>query len=345
MTPKTLVLFFVITMATACVEDTPHEEETIAGPRPVEEIEAPATPTLPTTRNPASWPFASDSPWNMPLGSGAIYEDESDACSNSLITGSDDAWINSEQWSHPVYQAKTTDPLVGLYKNGRLHMQIRMPSHAESALPFNTDSHLHIIDPGARYVVEMWRALPRNDGNWDVEFANKIDLYGSGVDRNVEGARAYGGSAIGGLIRKGEILNGIRHALAMAQDWNYQSPEKIVWPAWKDDGPHANYSGHVPMGQLSAIPAHIDLEALDPPLSPQALVLGKAMQDYGVYNVDSAGRKVLYAEPAAASELGEARYELPRLWAMLRCIKNNGPNSVGGGGVPRVPLAPGLSAF
>jgi hypothetical protein len=27
----------------------------------------------------------------------------------------------------------------------------------------------------------------------------------------------------------------------------------------------------------------------------------------------------------------------------LRCVANNGPTNIGGGGVPRVPLAPGFS--
>jgi hypothetical protein len=125
-----------------------------------------------------------------------------------------------------------------------------------------------------------------------------------------------------------------------------------VWPATTEDGGaigNNSYSGNVPMGTLAAIPGTIDLTQLNPPLSPQGLVIGKALQDYGAYLVDSAGAEptdddlVLYVETSAASELApQAIEDLKRLRTLLRCVTNNGPNNVGGGGTPRAPLAPPL---
>ncbi|HAZ11430.1 MAG: hypothetical protein A2X86_10630 [Bdellovibrionales bacterium GWA2_49_15] len=317
--------------------------ETIFLP-PVATIPPVEYPPVDEFRDPALWPFSSDSPWNTPIGNGAIYQQATDPCTQSLTFESSGAGINSEEWSHPVYQASINDPLTPLYLNGVERIRINIPAMAKSALPYNTDSHLHIIDPTGNYVVEMYRALPRASGGWDVDYYVKLDLRSSGILAG--GARAYGGSAIAGLIRKGELGTGIRHALAIAQPWTHLWPGGPVWPANKDDGDIKNkYTGNYPMGQLAAIPPNINLEELTPPLSPEGLALGRAMQDFGVYNVDAAGASVVYAEPAAADELGHARNDIPRLWALLRCVTNNSPTSVGGGGtIRRAPPAPDFIA-
>lgn len=324
----------------------------------------PGSGTSGSYRDPTRWPFSVESPWNTPLSSGAQYEGPTDPCTSSLISEVGTAWINSEEWSHPIYRASNSDPVVPIIKvdsakyvgftqadvdrEGVEQIRIHIPVNVQPALPIDsqalpTDGHLHIIDPTGRWLDEMWRAFPRPEGGWIVGHYNRTDLYGPGV--LLGGVRAYGGSAIGGLIRQGEVANGIHHALAIAQPNTHLWPGGPVWPANViDDGGSQNYQGNYPMGQLSAIPPNINLLALDPPLNPQALAIGRAMQDYGVYNVDSAGGSILYAEPAAANELGDARDDIPRLWALLRCVKNNGPNSVGGGGpLRRAPLAPALT--
>ncbi len=344
-----LCLFLFALMACNVPPESPssilnpnHETTNIQPPVEGPAIEIPPAEDPPTDefRDPAEWPFSSVSPWNMPIGNGANYQQTSDACTRSLISESAGASINSEEWSHPVYHASYQDPLVPLFLNGVEQIRINIPADAKSSLPFDADSHLHIIDPTGNYVVEMYRALPREGGGWNVDYYVQLDLRGPGILEG--GARAYGGSAIGGLIRKGELDQGIRHALAIAQPWTHLWPGGIVWPASKDDGNiQSKYSGNYPMGQLAAIPSNINLEELNPPLSAEGLAIGRAMQDFGVYNVDSAGASVAYAEPAAAGELGRARNDMPRLWALLRCVTNNSPANVGGGGdLRRAPLAP-----
>ncbi|MEK6624007.1 MAG: hypothetical protein AABY86_03505 [Bdellovibrionota bacterium] len=313
-------------------------------------------------RNPVDWPFSVESPWNTPIGNGAIYQEVSDLCTRSLISEASKAWINSAEWSHPIYHASNNDPIVPIVrvesakyvgftqadvdKEGVEQIRIHIPVHVKPAMPLDTqtlatDAHLHIIDPTGRWLDEMWRAFPRKSGGWNVGHYNRTDLYGPGVLAG--GVRAYGGSAIGGLIRSGELAKGIPHALAIAQPSSHLWPGGPVWPAnVMDDGAEKNYKGHYPMGQLAAIPPNINLLHLNPPLSPQGLAIGRAMQDYGVYNVDSGG-SVVYAEATVEKELGQAREDVPRLWALLRCVKNNSPASVGGGGsVRRAPLAPVL---
>ena len=64
------------------------------------------------SRDAAQWPFAVDSPWNLPLGSAAELEGPDAACTKMLRDEKIGADINAAQWSHPVYIAATTDPLV-----------------------------------------------------------------------------------------------------------------------------------------------------------------------------------------------------------------------------------------
>jgi hypothetical protein len=168
----------------------------------------------------------------------------------------------------------------------------------------------------------------------------RTDLYGPGVGQG--GVRAYGGSAIGGLIRSWELEEGtIRHALALALDAD-QLGRGPVWPATAEDGDAArSYTGDVPMGTLAAIPPSIDVAALG--LSPAGLAAAHALQDYGAYVVDRSGCTCLYAEPSApATAVSQLRKDVARLRSLLRVVTNSGPAAVGGPGSRRAPLAPAL---
>ena len=155
------------------------------------------------------------------------------------------------------------------------------------------------------------------------------------------GIRAYGGSAIGGLIRTWEMQAGvIRHALAFAMPRSAMVPGP-VWPATsQDSGAVGTYTGALPMGTLVAIPSSVNLTTLG--LSPAGLAIARALEQYGAYLVDASSQFTLYAEPSADALLGSARTDLAMIHAQLRVITNNSPGSVGGGGQPLAPLAPAL---
>lgn len=295
-------------------------------------------------RDPAYWPFASDSPWNTPLGRGARFATADDPCTRDVRDPSIPAWIAAAEWGHPIYIAKDSDPLVNIYERGKVVAHIRVPDSATPALPPTADSdrHLHIVSPDHRFANEMWRATRRKDGGFDVEGHTRTDLLGSGVTQG--GERAYGGSALGGILRKGELQNGIHHALTMTLPRRLQRLGP-VWPASaQDDNAARDYAGHVPIGQLVALPSSVDVHALG--LSKAGLAIAIALQDYGAYNVDSATDFSLSAEPAVEPELGNAREDLPKLRALLLCVTNNRKDNVGGGGPRRKPPAlPLLPAF
>ena len=293
-------------------------------------------------RSPVLQPFSADSPWNTPLGQGAELEPVDAPCTQALRDAQVGSDINAAEWSHPIYAARPTDPLRSVRVGGELKARLRVPPEAEPARPRarDTDGHLHIIDPSGRWVDELWRARRLKDGSLVAEAYHRNDLLGPGIEQG--GARAYGGSAIAGLIRRGELAAGIRHALALALPRRLQK-RGPVWPATlEDDGADKDYRGAVPLGQLVALPRDLDAATLG--LGPQGLVLLRALQDFGAYDVDSSGDVSLYAEPDAEAELGTARADWARLRPLLRCVRNSRKGAAGGPGArvaPAVlPLAP-----
>jgi hypothetical protein len=296
-------------------------------------------------------PFDAYSPWNLPLATDVQLQAANDACTADLIGNSAGTSLNVREWSHAVYTANNSDPLVNITLDRRggqgngFVAQIRVPANATPSLPDLTknpdsDAHLHIIDPEHRYVFEMWKAKWVNATTISAWGYTKNDLYSSGVGQG--GERAYGGSALGGLIRKGEINNGIPHALSMAVPGAKLRCCSAVWPAIHVDASASTlYKGSIPMGQLVALPANVDINSLG--LSVQAKKIAEALQNYGAYVVDASDDFGFSAETGAASDFSyNIDGELNNLRKYLRCVSNNSATNIGGGaiGAPRrAPLA------
>lgn len=113
------------------------------------------------------------------------------------------------------------------------------------------------------------------------------------------------------------------------------------------------------MGALLALKPDIDIESWGLKTEP-ARMLARAFQDYGAYIVDDPAWDV-YAIMTEQSPEGRFVEEFKRAWGFdfvdksttspwaldiarifsnLHVVANNGPNSIGGGGTPRQPLAP-----
>ena len=201
-----------------------------------------------------------------------------------------------------------------------------------------------------------------------------VDIYGMGL----EGAHGGSGlSSIGGTIRLGELVPGgqIRHALKInlysGKNYYFNSENEVDgqpgfrWPArWADNVAAQTYQGTNPvlqMGALLAIHRDVDLPNNELALETEpARMLAQALQDYGGYVVDDAAWNV-YAIATEVSPNGTVTDEFEAAWGFaldiaekdtpwgrdmdrifgnLYVIDNNGPDAVGGGGSPRVALAP-----
>lgn len=318
----------------------------------VENVEYPPDPEpepTPGTRDAALWPFTATSPWNMPIGSGAQYAAETSPVWNPASGG---AINNDNGWSIPVFLSDASDPLVNIYDGGGFKGQMRVPTNAAPAT--QSDAHCCIIDTDNDKLLETYGSFNRSGDRITAQHAVFNSVKDAGVYSGWHGMRAYGGSALAGLIRKEEIASrNIPHALAMAvqrdaMNKNTPNGQAFVWPASNaDSGWQTSYGsmGNLHMGSLVAIPPSVDLNALG--LNALALAVAKAMQDYGCYVVDAASAgsaRVLYSEPGTGSSFdGATTSGITKANAYLQVVTNNRADNVGGGGTPRRPLAPAFA--
>lgn len=300
-------------------------------------------PAVVSTRDPAHWPFDGASPWNTPIGTKATLSGPAAPCTVSLVTRSSEATISSAYWSVQPIVATTSDPEMPVRVKGEVQEVIRVPASAKPSNPQvsqNGDADLVVIDPTHRYADELWRARRSRDG-WEGDAYVRTDLLGPGVDTG--GIRAYGGSALAGLIRADELRRrSIPHALALGIPRAQLRPGP-VWPAISEDQPDAArpYLGNVPMGTLVTLPESADLAQLG--LSHAGLTIARALRDYGAYVVDASGTFSVAAEPNAESLVAPARHDMAKIRALLRCVTDNGPQNIGGTGSRRAPVAPPLA--
>ncbi len=284
-------------------------------------------------RDPVLWPFSFDSPWNMPVGDGLVLAEGE--CTRAVRDPAGEAWVNIETWSHPLYRATGTDPRVDIVHDGVVEATWSVPSGASPSLPAypEGDAHMHVVDAPGETVTESWRARPV-DGGWAVDSWARVDLRGSGV--GTDGVRIYGGSAIGGLLRAGEVGAGARHAVAVSLPLEDLAPT-FTWPATVvSSGRDDEMSGVVPVGQHLALPADVDEGIVS---TAAGLALLRALRDYGGYVVDHAGNFAVYAE-FGADEWDGARDDIDAIHARLACSTNNSEASPGGPGDRVAPYAP-----
>jgi hypothetical protein len=194
------------------------------------------------------------------------------------------------------------------------------------------------------------------------------DLYSEGIEGTHFGS---GLSGIGGSIRLGELTREelIRHALKLnlwGKQYLYYGEDVpgFRWPANRHDAGAEDkesfngYGGTNPnlvMGSLLAIP---------PTTTPGMLgiktevgyKLFYALQDYGAYVVDNSAwdAVALVGEVGVEAEVekfygysltgdrGDFFDDMNAIMQVLQIVENNSPETVGGGGEPRQPLAPDL---
>jgi hypothetical protein len=337
------------------------------------------TPPTPSgTRDPFLQPFSSQSPWNLPVGSGAVLEPSS-AKTHQLQTYPSGMSMNCGAYSHPFYRSTTSDPLAQITDtvHPEKSRKAYVPANAEIAP--GSDRHLHVLQPDGKSIVEMWLVTRNSPTQYTVGRCETSDAYGLGCGPS-GGTRAYGGSAIGGLIRYHEVepsdpayTDGvIKHAIAIAINMSalyyahdgsqsgydsrgYGTVKGYVWPATEQDwGSEWTYKGQVPMGTYCVIPKNVNLNGLG--LNAAHIKVAKALQDYGGYVTDQTGGDgdpwfSLYCEPKCGptnwfqSFMGAPTWNsngLATIRSQLVVVSNNKADNVNGGGTRPIALAPPL---
>ena len=282
-------------------------------------------------RHPYLWPFSSASVWNRPLGSDAKYI----SIPGKLFLA--DGPLENALRPRRPFLGSPSDPLRRIWVAGEARADARL---AENNLPGTSISgSLVLLQSGRRYALELSGVTVRADGDLDAPAIARTDLAGLGADEFASDAKPFGLSNLGGLLRAGELENGIRHALSarvgrerLGGRQNFQQPS-TTWPATGGDAASAEFLN---VGTLLAIPPDVDIKKLFGD-SGAAYELARAMQDYGVYVTGYLDAPfVLLADgngPATMDEL------LTQLVPHLQVVANNSPTL---GGNPRRERAPAL---
>jgi hypothetical protein len=256
-------------------------------------------------------PFASSSPWNVPISHSATYSLGRQASSELRTAG---FMVNSAAYSVPVYQATGQDREAEVRSKGRVvHFQI--PVGAKPAV--GTDATMVVLQPDGRSEDECWDAHRIGGDLWTCGYEARVNLAGSGMG---DGVRASGASALGGLLRVDDLLGGpIRHALAMALPGEALRPGWVAPAISEDAHPVHPYRGVIPMGTHLAMEPGLPIAKLG--LGPVAQRVATALEEYGGYVVDESDVLTLYAQSSApATTIGRLRVELRRLVPYLRIV-------------------------
>lgn len=261
-------------------------------------------------RNPLVQPFAADSIWNMPIGSGAIY-----VPINLAANPNGDVWTPMPQIDDEYIVLKPTAPLADIFYSdagwsgrnrcaatGGVLASVPIPSSYVVPNGNGNNGAAFLLADG-RTVIQVQpftRCVAGGSGTAIIKF-DAVDLYGDGR------LGAHGGSSLsslGGSIRLGELRPGkpMQHALKL----NVDSPVVLArgatladcfrWPAFNADaGATGSYGTRNPapvpgmkMGALLAIPIGTDITKLGLESVPGQM-LAWTLQNYGTYVVDSTG--------------------------------------------------------
>lgn len=353
----------------SAIPDGPGEALPDDGDAMEPSVPSPATPRPArapgATRDKYRQPFASTSPWNMPIGSGAIYVPAEIGPSE---------WVVAE--TNYVFHLSGDDPLRPLMRpwnwgegrcdDGAEYERIELPVPDGLIVPdaepnYTPNNAAAFLLPDGETFVQV-NALARCWEGGPVFGIRGPDqsIYGDGIRGGQGGS---GLSSIGGTLRAGELTGTapIAHALKILLwcEWYCSYTERgYRWPATRSDGYASweTYGGSVEalrMGALLAIPPSVTAASLE--LETEAGgKLFAAFQDYGAYLADDAywNAHGIAIEQGALQEFDAASDEgfssdggpffrdVQKLFEALHVVDNNSRDTIGGGGTPRQPLAP-----
>jgi len=328
-----------------------------------------------TTRDKWLWPFSQDSIWNLPIGSDAQYSPANlpkaaySSVDNDLLF-----IIPAGSPQRPLYDPGSwTNRCSGTTTYENLSISIPddliVPDAINTKTKYYTPNNAAaLLQPDGRTIIQlepMARCVkggPVYGYHWPKQ---DIDIYSEGVSGGHLGS---GLSSIGGTIRKGELIGNepIRHVLKI-ELWekylNYDPASPTPgyrWPADRADSAAPSiYEGKNPQlvtGSLLAIPPNVTKDSLGL-TTPAGKKLFHSLQDYGGYQVDATGADTFalaveqgvedefkaaygYDFYATANSNNPFYEDFFKLFQALNIITNNSPNSIGGDGTRRAPLAP-----
>lgn len=310
-------------------------------------------------REPYLQPASAQSVWNTPQGSGAQFSALTDADQIDLTSLACNINFGTP-WGLGVWIGTSSDPLVSITSTGGAGTQRDPNLSASVHVPANAtidptgDAGMILFDKTQPNKIWAGGPVTFNNGSnvtGGLTFGQlETDLTCGSMEDAVTGN--YGYDAGIGLIRHQDLVQGkIQHALRWACDASLligQPPDwttGIAWPQTHSDFNKPGYTGHIQPGSTIMIPASTNLDAVG--LTTGGRMLADALQQFGALWRDvAAGGVVFYGERQDANStlLQQMQSDAAKILPLLRILRNQGPNSVNGGGTPLYPAPPPLDA-
>jgi hypothetical protein len=157
----------------------------------------------------------------------------------------------------------------------------------------DSDATLIVLDKSSGCEYDIGGNTVKNtDGTWTAHFAATLMWTGNGIYPGGESPRAGGVGNAAGVIRPEEMAAGqIDHALAFVMQHGKSGGP--VSPATASDGWSTN-AGAVPEGAHVQLDPSLNLDSLG--LTPWQKTVARALQVYGMYNIDTGGVLGLQAQ-------------------------------------------------
>jgi hypothetical protein len=292
-------------------------------------------------------PFAADSLWNSrPINPVlGTYEIPKSSYYPAITSGS---------LSTGLYLAKATDSpmtVTGFANttgvndpDSQTTRTVTLPRWPADAVPATGgDGHMDIYDPVTNIIHSFWQ-LKKVNGKWNATLYAWSPADGTGWGDPAHfyrGARAVGVGASAGLIRAGEVNDGLphfRHALTMSLTYNGLSANPTyIYPATSADSNAAqSNTGKIPEGALLMLPADYDTSKI---ANADLRKVAETLKIFGAYVSDrNTGTPfAIYVESgvkydlhnggwnnAVAAELDRIRANLRQVVSAERWVDGNG---------------------
>lgn len=267
-------------------------------------------PNLTLFRSSSWWsaPVPASAPSNPKAAAILDYMQHADQAGNGCIRL---AGTGNNQWGQPVYWSQPTDKAYNVrstkYGLPAEFAALRIPKGARAAA--TSDAAMTVFDEDKGYVVALYHAAYKASTDTWTAGGGAVTYLGSNgfhvktgqADdrRNTGSMRGNNGATM--MARYDEVSAGaIQHVLKIASGPEVSS--RFTLPMVNSDGSSTNPAAP-PQGLRLRIKPSVNLDAMK--LDPQARVIAKAMQTYGVYIGDSSGKTSLKLENTGAEGRGQ----------------------------------------
>jgi hypothetical protein len=301
----------------------PENNPTAVNTEIITQDEIVSTPVEVNTTIEKMVPYSKTSIWNNPIKPSSKYDPHSDEMIAALVNEGPFT-SNPDQYSFTVYFADENTPRWDIpcleytctvfkvtdnaYYSTKILNDVPIPTEAQPSL--GSDSQMIVIDKTTFTEYDFWRA-ERLKAGWVISNGSVYNTLWDGTPSNY-GSRGAGLPYYAGLIRPWEIIQGhINHALSFG--YSETARDRCVFPATKTDG-RSSMSDAIPEGarlQLDPSLTEVDFDSMG--LDRTGKIIARAMQDYGMFLIDTSGRTKVYAEDLVNNPYATQKWTDPEL--------------------------------